>query len=113
MLFVVDAENAFIRNPSLALRSNEFSYPILLDKFEVFNFTHAIFCTIAFIQSLESVTWEFLAVAEIAGSFCACAHFAAYAGFGHVLFNVFAPVTGILIPQVGAADAAIHPARCD
>jgi hypothetical protein len=114
MFFVVDAEDAFFGEPSLALCGHEISNSFFSNKFQVFDLAHAVFCAVAFIHDREPVAREFRALAtEIAGAFCAGAHFAVCAGHGHVLFSVLAAVTGVLFAQEGHADAAIHSARGD
>ena len=51
--------------------------------------------------------------AKTALAFCAGAHLAVDACFGHILFGVFAAVAGIFFTQEGPADAAIHPTWSD
>jgi hypothetical protein len=114
MFLVVDAEDAFFGYPSLALCGHEFSYSFFLNKFQVLDLAHAVFCAVAFIHDPEPVAREFRALAtEIAGAFYAGAHLAVGAGHGHVLFSVLAALAGILFAQEGPADAAVHSARGD
>ncbi len=112
VVLVVDAENALFADPPVALRGNEFPDSVLSDVFQIFDLAHAVSGAVTLVEVAEPVAGEFGAMAtESARSFITDAEAAVDTGFGLVLLGVVAPFAGILFPQVGLADAAIHPAR--
>ncbi len=43
IFLIVDAEDAARGDPALAFGGDEFPYPVLADKFEIFDFAHSVF----------------------------------------------------------------------
>jgi hypothetical protein len=93
----MDAEYAFPGDPSSAFRGHESPYPFVPDKFEIVDFTHAIFRAVAFIEVPEPFAGELRTMAtEIACSFVACAQSAINASNGNVLLGIAATVAAVL-----------------
>ena len=114
ILLVVDAEDAFRGDPLFALGGDKFSYSVPSDKFEVFDFAHAVFCPVTFIQALEPFAGKLRTMAAVLpGALGADAQAAMRAGFWPFFFKVSAAVAGIPWSQVRSTDAAVHPAWCD
>jgi hypothetical protein len=68
-----------------------------VDKFQVFDLAHAIFCAVAFVQVPKPVAWEFRATkAVLAGALGADAHLALHDCLWFDLLRVPASVAGII-----------------
>jgi hypothetical protein len=114
MFLIVNAEDAFFRYPLHALSHYKLSYSLVPYIFQIFDFAHAVFRTVAFIDVLQPLAGKFQAItAEFATAFPASAQAAVHTGCGHVLLRAVAAVARILLPQAGFADTAVHPARGD
>lgn len=114
VLLIVDAEDALVTNPSLALRLQELPDSLFPDALQVFNLAHAVFRAVAMVEVPEAVAGELQAMAtERAASFVANAQAAVDAGFGLVQFGIIAAVARIVFAQERSANPAIHPARGD
>ena len=114
VFLIVDAEDALVTNPFLALRLQEFPDSLVPDALQVFNLAHAVFRAIAVVEVPEAVAGELRAMAtEFAASFVANAQAAVDAGFGLVLLGLVAAVARIVFAQERSANPAIHPARGD
>src|SRR5512143_2498120 len=88
VLLIVDAEDALVTNPSLALRLQELPDSLFPDALQVFNLAHAVFRAVAMVEVPEAVAGELQAMAtELAASFVANAQAAVDAGFGLVQFG--------------------------
>lgn len=113
----VDADQiaALWAGPLLLFVSDEASYPIFLNVFEIFDHAHAVFGSVAFIELLEPGAGKlFTADAEL--RFAALYSFAGfymtyYACFWFV--GIVGPAAGasIFFSRIGHAQPAVHPAR--
>ncbi len=114
MFLVVDTEDAFFRDPALAFAGDEFPDSVLANEFQVLHLAHAVFGLVTPIEVLEAVAGKFGAMAaEGALAPGADAEPAVDARLGHVLLSLQAAVAGVLCPEVGFADAAVHAAGGD
>ncbi len=112
IFFVVDAEDTASGDPTFAFCGHEFSYSVLADKFEIFDFTHSVFCPVACIEVFEPLARELRTMAaEAARAFAADAQAAMRAG--SILSKANAAEAGVFLTQVCSADAAVHPAWGD
>jgi hypothetical protein len=107
----VDTEEAFFTNPSLGFVLQEFTHPILADKFQIFNFAHSVSRPVSQIQALQAIARKFRAiVTKFAGAFIANSQSAVQAGFRFVFLGISAAMTGVFLAQVRFAYSAVHPA---
>jgi hypothetical protein len=111
---VVDAKDALGGYPPFVFQLDEFPDPLFPYEFQVPDFAHAVPGAVTVIQVPEPVAGKFGAVAAKPSlAFSAGPQPAIYSCLGLVLLRVEATVAGVVGPQMGPADAAIHAARRD
>ena len=54
------AENAFIGNPSVVFSFKKFLYTVISDELQIFDFTHTVACSIAFIEVFQPVAGKLI-----------------------------------------------------
>jgi hypothetical protein len=90
----------------------KFCYPIVSDKFNIFDPAHAVPRPVPEIQAPQPVRGKLRAItAEPSVAFVANPQPAVHAGLGPVLPGVVAAMAGVVLVQKGFANHAVHPAR--
>jgi len=73
VVFIMNAEDAFIGYPSPVFLFQKCFYTVVPDVLQVFDFAHTVTRTITFIQVLETVTGEIFAAETVfTGTLGAC-----------------------------------------
>jgi hypothetical protein len=110
----MNAEVAFRGLPSFPLVFHEVVDAFIANEFQVFNFTHAIFCPVSFIHSFQYVTRKFGAIKTILPfPLRTSSNPAEKAGFWHVFFCISASMAPVSLPQIPSANPAIHSTGSD
>jgi hypothetical protein len=115
MPLVVDAKNALLGAPALALPDDEFADAVVPDIDQILDFAHAVFFAIAFVQVLELRAGKILATeAELAFALRANPHETSRANLRAILSgNELAAGARVFAPQMRFANPAIHAAGSD
>ena len=118
-LFAVNADDAatFWTFVFGFLLRDECVDPVVLYELQVFDHTHAIFCSVSFIQMIQSITRRVLTLKTESCPFL-LENFAVFdftSNNGNFFIGICCPATWafIFFSQISHANAAVHAAGCD
>ena len=108
---------AFGACPSAHLLLDEISYTDLLYVLKIINHAHTVFCSVSSVEVVQPVAGVLPAI-EAIPQIGSLEHFTPFypaqsPGFRLQIVISPAPRTRILFPDIGAAEAAVHPAGSD
>ncbi len=103
--------------PSDHLLFNEISYTELLYVLKIINHAHTVFCSVSSVEVVKPAAGVLPAI-EAIPQISSLEHFALFypaqsPGFWLQFVVAPAPRTRVLFPDIGAAEAAVHPAGSD
>ena len=108
---------AFGTRPSVHFLLNELSYTDALYVLQIVGHAHPVFCSVSRVEMFQPVAGEFTALEAISGITSREHPTLFYPAQGPGLWLrmiiVPAPRARILFPDIGAAEAAVHPAGGD
>ena len=111
VVLIVNAEDAFIRDPSLMFLFQKSLYSVVPDVPQVIHLAHSVACAIAFIQVLQPFAGKLVTgETEFSRTPGAGPQSAEYNRLEMVAVDEITPVARVLFPWICLADTAVHAA---